>query len=373
MGFEPDIRHDENEIRRRVIAALRCTPGNAHIGASVRREVVTLHGRVASLETGQAAEEIVAGLPGVSAVVNELELDAVSWIEPLVEHILVPVDLSDERVGVLRYARVMAERLGSRITVFYADPLRARPGEEAPYAKRLHRTLELYAQPHLDPCPFDTAFAAGEPAAGILEQAQRDRSGLIVMGTSVRDAEGHPPPESVGMAVVRRSRCPVLTVDANDYPPVQRGVGVTAIVCPVNLTATARPAVELAAKLAEVFRAHLFVVRVIEPGEETGVVHEQGRLRTWLGDRLPGTGRHLSGVRPRRREVVNGDAAAATLDAVARFDADLLVVGARARSGDDGSPAVGATTERLLRAASVPVLIVPDGEAVPAAGPSMAG
>jgi nucleotide-binding universal stress UspA family protein len=359
MRFEYDIQHDENELRHRVIDALRSTPEASHIGVSVAREVVTLEGRVSSLDSRTAAEEIVSRVPGVSAVVNDLRIDLVSWVHPVVEHILVPVDLSDERVGALRYARLFAEKLDSRVTVLYSDPLAPKAGQEVPYTERLDRMVRLYADPHLDPWPFDVAFGEGDPANAILRHVDRTRRNLIVMGTSAREIRGHAPSRSVAMSVVRRCTCPVLTIDEDDYPPIQRGIGVTSIVCPVNLTPVARQALEFAAKLADVFRAHLYVVRVVEPDEHTELAHEEGRLHTWLGDHVAGLGAHLNDVRPYRHALVRGHAPDAILESVTRFDADLLVIGAQHGSDIEGVARIGSTTERLMQTATVPVLVVP--------------
>jgi nucleotide-binding universal stress UspA family protein len=358
MQFELDIRHGEIELRRRVISALQRIPESSHIGVSVANEVVTLEGCVQSLDVLRLAEEMASAVEGVSSVVNDLRLDAVSWVQPLVEHVVVPVDLSDQRVGALRYAHLFAHKLGSRVTVLYADPLAPRPGQETPYTERLDRMVRMYADPHLDPWPFDVALWRGDPATVILQHTPGDR-GMIVMGTSARERDGHVASRSVAMAVVRGASCPVLTIDGDDYPPVHRGVGVTAIVCPVNLSAVARRAVEFAAKLAEVFHAHLFVVRVVEPDEHTELGHEEGRLRTWLGDHLPGTGNDLRGVRPYRQLAVRGDATESILESVARFDGDLLVVGAQPRKTAAGGTTLGSTTERLMQSATIPVLVVP--------------
>jgi nucleotide-binding universal stress UspA family protein len=359
----------ENEIRHRVAEALHAFPEASHIGVSVDREIVTLDGSVGSLDVKTAAEEIVSRVEGVSAVVNDLRIDGVSWVHPLVEHILVPVDLSDERAGALRYARLFAEKLGSRLSVLYVDPLNAATGQETAYAERLHRMVELYAEPHLEPYPFDIAVAENGAANAILRQAEATRNDLIVMGTSAREKRGHEPARSVSIAVVRGARCPVLTIDEDDYPPVQRGVGVTAIVCPVNLTAVARQAVLLAANLAGVFHAHLIVVRAVEPEEQTELAYEEHRLHTWLGD-LPGT--NLRTVRPYREIVVRGRATEAILECVSRFDSDLLVIGAQQKLAGGGGAMTGRTTEELVRLASTPVLAVPHALMVPGASDATA-
>jgi nucleotide-binding universal stress UspA family protein len=346
----------ENEIRHHVVEALRSTDQTSRVGVAVEREIVTLAGTVGSLDAKTSAEEIASRVPGVSAVINHLQVGTPSWIHPLVETVLLPVDLSDERVGSLRYAHLLAEKFGARVTILYVDPIAPRPGQEKVYAERLERTLELYATPHLEPYPFDIAVADGDAGRAILAQAERSASDLIVMGTSGREHGGHDPTHSVSLAVVRGSSCPVLTMGEHDYPPVQRGVGISTIVCPVNLTAAARESVLYAAKLADAFRAHLIVVRVVEPEENTELGHEERLLHSWLGDHLPGT--RMRGVKPYRQIVVRGRATETVLEWALKSECDLLVVGAERKITGE-LVTMGTTTEGLLRSATTPVLIVP--------------
>lgn len=65
----------------------------------------------------------------------------------------------------------------------------------------------------------------------------------------------------------------------------------------------------------------------------------------------------LHHVRPYRQIVVRGRAPETILESVSRFDGNLLVIGASRKSA--GEARAGATTEEILRSASVPVLVVP--------------
>jgi osmotically-inducible protein OsmY len=80
---------DDAEIRRRVERALalnRLTVGNP-IAAQVRQSAVKLTGEVNRRYSRRVAEELVEGVPGVSAITNELSVVAEGTRAPPIEPI----------------------------------------------------------------------------------------------------------------------------------------------------------------------------------------------------------------------------------------------------------------------------------------------
>lgn len=339
----------QETLRQRVMDALRTIPDMSNVGVSVAREmVVTLAGSVPSRRSREVAEVLAAQIAGVSSVSNGL------WVDDLagraVEEVIVPVDLTERNVVSFRYARLFAKKLGSRLTIVHADPLDPVTPRQPEHVERLLRTLELYAGPHLDPHPFETVIERNnDPASAIMRRVKRSANPLIVMETAARHPDGAKR-ESITLDLVRRSGCPVLVRGEEDDTSLERGIGITTIVCAVDATEAARTNVEYAAKLADAFDARLVIVHIARPQSRTGLDYERERLRMWADRHLP---------RPHRQIVIRSEDVHASLIEQARLSrADLIVAGARPRmAGWD--VVTGTTTERLVTAAPLPVLTVP--------------
>jgi nucleotide-binding universal stress UspA family protein len=69
--------------------------------------------------------------------------------------------------------------------------------------------------------PFEHRLLVGEPATAIVEDAEKEGADLIVMGTHGRTGLSRLLMGSVAEAVVRRAKCPVLTVKHPAQVPAQ--------------------------------------------------------------------------------------------------------------------------------------------------------
>ncbi|HET8797396.1 MAG TPA: universal stress protein, partial [Thermoanaerobaculia bacterium] len=125
----------------------------------------------------------------------------------------------------------------------------------------------------------------------------------------------------------------------------------TNILCPVNFSDVARESLRYAANLAETFHARLTIVHVLESDEVTNLTADEERVRQWVAPELRARCSY-------REVVVRGGPAERVLDCAEDLEADLLVVGAQHKLFRDAT-VIGTTTERLIRFASCPVLIVP--------------
>ena len=137
-----------------------------------------------------------------------------------VEKILAPTDLSElSRVG-LEYALELARGWGAEVTVYHV----ANAAELASYQAYSIEDLLTKHQKMLDEFLHEN-FAAllplvevrqkveiGSPAPNILEEADRERSDLIVMSTHGRTGLVHMLMGSVTEQVVRNAACPVFSV-----------------------------------------------------------------------------------------------------------------------------------------------------------------
>lgn len=277
-----------------------------------------------------------------------------------IRHVLAPTDLTDSGIPALRFARLFADRADAKLTVMYTDPLvypiefvgSAEPMFLAPtpeHEAELRESVARHIAPIVGDGPHDVLVTTGQPVPALLQVAREQDADLIVMGTHARRGWRRAILGSVSEGVVHGSNVPVLTVSVRDH--MASDVSVTRIVCPVNLTEVAHEALRVAASIAEMFGAELYVVHVVEPSESGHPYSDENRVRRWIEPALQDSVTY-------QQVVVRGGAAERVLDTADELKADLLVVGAQHRMFRD-TTVVGTTTERLIRFASCPVLMVP--------------
>jgi nucleotide-binding universal stress UspA family protein len=141
------------------------------------------------------------------------------------KRICCPIDFSDASRAAMEVAADLARRNGASLVLLHAYPV---PGYTFPdgsvvASPRMMQELADQAKKHLDDWRGDAErlvgaprveveTAIGEPAAEILSFSERSRQELLVLGTHGRTGLEHALMGSVAERVVRKSRCPVLTV-----------------------------------------------------------------------------------------------------------------------------------------------------------------
>lgn len=143
------------------------------------------------------------------------------------KRICCPIDFSDASRAAMEAAADLARRFGATLTLLHAYPV---PGYTFPdgsvvASPRMLQELAEQATRHLGEWQRDAQelgapdvrihTAVGEPAAEIVAWAKEAGIDLLVLGTHGRTGLEHALLGSVAERVVRRARCPVLTV----HPP----------------------------------------------------------------------------------------------------------------------------------------------------------
>jgi len=284
----------------------------------------------------------------------------------IVTNVLAATDLGDSSLPALRYARLFADRFKANLTVMYCEPVIYAAdfgaamlpylADEPEESERVRAEIVKQAAPIMEGRPFDVESDLADPASGILAAARKRKADLLVVGTHLRHGWRRAIFGSVSDAVLHGSDLPVLV--ASREHPIGTPNAITRILCPVNFSDVARDSLRAAASLAERFGAQLTVVHVLEPFEVTPAAVNEESLRRWIGP-------ELEGICTYRELTVRGDAAERVLDCADDLGADLVVLGAQHNFFRDSTVA-GTTTERVIRLASCPVLVVPRA-AVPAA------
>lgn len=142
-----------------------------------------------------------------------------------VQHILVPVDFSENTPAVLDWAAHLAEEHGSRVTLLHAYHLPVEfqqlEGAYLPpdFWQNVRSEAESTLRSHAEALQrkgvrVEVAVCEGYAATVIIEEAALRRADLIVIGTHGRSGLKHLLLGSIAERVVQKAPCPVLTVKA---------------------------------------------------------------------------------------------------------------------------------------------------------------
>ena len=132
--------------------------------------------------------------------------------------ILFPTDFSPASQEALRWATALARDSGATITIIHVEePPMAYGGGEmylgADEGDREELRRSLVKIVPTDPrVPFEHKLLAGDPATAIVEVADSENADVIVLGTHGRTGLTRLLMGSVAEAIVRRAKCPVLTI-----------------------------------------------------------------------------------------------------------------------------------------------------------------
>lgn len=132
--------------------------------------------------------------------------------------ILFPTDFSHSSDAGLSYATSLARDAGASLLIVHVEePPAAYGGGEMYYGILEPDNSELWrmlreVKPTDPAVPFEHRLLRGDPAGEIVETAEKEQVEMIVMGTHGRTGLKRLLMGSVAEAVVRRAKCPVLSL-----------------------------------------------------------------------------------------------------------------------------------------------------------------
>jgi nucleotide-binding universal stress UspA family protein len=139
--------------------------------------------------------------------------------------VLFPTDFSPANEACLRVAGALAQQRGATLVLLHVaqPPMTYGPGLAVPTADATQwtRSLEAVSPPQAD-VPCERLVVVGNPAAEIVDLAEREGVEMIVMGTHGRTGMGRLLMGSVAEEVVRRAPCPVLTIKYPKLAPAEQ-------------------------------------------------------------------------------------------------------------------------------------------------------
>jgi len=140
------------------------------------------------------------------------------------KRILCPVDFSETARVAMETAIELASKFDAEIVLVHAYPIPGYtfPDGSAVASSRMLQELSDEAGRHLEEWRdlavkagakrVTVETAVGDPAGEIVRIAEEAKVGLVVMGTHGRTGIEHALMGSIAERVVRRAKCPVLTV-----------------------------------------------------------------------------------------------------------------------------------------------------------------
>lgn len=293
-----------------------------------------------------------------------------------IRHVLCPVDRSDISRHALQVAAAVAQWHDASLRVMEvisAPELQPAVGPVAvkglsmEMRRTVLRELDRFAEPaRIYGVPMHFEVDEGDVVAGILEEAQELPADLIVIGTHGRSGFEHFALGSVAEKVLRRARCPVLTVPPSDRGLPHAGAPFKRIVCAVDFSEASLKGLEYAYALAQESDAQLIMTHVIDWPEDTSLPEALAKAiaatrHEWEGEKR----RQLQLLVPESAEMwcrpepllLVGDPAKELLRLAREREADLIIMGVHGRGSLDIA-VFGSTAHKVAREAPCPVMTV---------------
>src|SRR5512138_2959823 len=179
-----------------------------------------------------------------------------------IARLLCPVDFSETSSHAVDLAALLACHHKARLTALHVVAATEEPPLDESLDDRRREVVAFLAPAADKHIPLDIVVEVGQPARHILECAAALPADLIVMGTHGKSGFEHLVLGSVTEKVLRKARCPVLTVPPRATTswrlPFER------VLCPVDFSGSSTVAVRAALSLSKESGAHVTLLHVLE-------------------------------------------------------------------------------------------------------------
>lgn len=278
-----------------------------------------------------------------------------------VKKVLVGLDFSDISEAVLKTAGTVAQHFHAELllnhcmTILPVSPAAMEADSDYSFIAQeyVEKELQRFAHlPMLKGLKTKWVAAAGSPALSILDIAKESEADLIVMGTHGRRGLKHLLMASVTEEVIRKAKCPVLSVGPGIHKRFSIAPRVQRILFPTDLSPHSLNAFPLIAAVGEEQGASVQCLHVLPRVAEGGRVFEdmeavQTRLQSTLC-------RHLA-PRYRANSLLDfGEVAERIVANGIIHESDLIVLGIQSRGFIDRH--YEQITYRVIAEAPCPVL-----------------
>lgn len=288
------------------------------------------------------------------------------------EKMLVPLDGSELAEIALPYVEELAGRLGSAVTLMYVrEPAddQSRHMYET-YMQKMVEITKQGAQKSLarlvgKEINVEPVIPAGDPAEEIIDYADKEKFGLIIMASHGRCGVGRWVLGSVADKVIRGTKLPVALIRAKGARPDVREKGILMkTLVPLDGSKTSEAVLPYVEELASKLKAEVTLLRVLTPdywAYDMTLVERVESARRSAKHYIEKAAAQLKqkgiAVKAEFREVEVGAAAEKIIDLAAETNADLV---AMATHGESGLTRwiFGSVAEQVLRGGNTPLLLV---------------
>jgi nucleotide-binding universal stress UspA family protein len=282
----------------------------------------------------------------------------------MLDRILVPLDGSATAQAILPHLRRLLRRRDSEVLLLSVAPppiaeaqisvMEASLAASREYILGIKETLERQG------VRVRAEARMGPPASVILDMAEEEEVSLIALATHGRTGLKRALLGSVAEQILRKSRVPVFVVRpfwSYEVLPPKTALDqpFTSILVPTDQSDSSLAVLTPAAELADLFGARLVLLHVLEEakrGKAGGGRGEESVARAALEA-------VAKSMKAKETAIVvhRGDPSSAILETARASRCDLIAMATHGRSGISRL-VVGSVTEKVLREAKVPLLIV---------------
>jgi nucleotide-binding universal stress UspA family protein len=289
-----------------------------------------------------------------------------------IDNVLVPVDFSPPSNLAIDHGVALARRFRARLTILhvvesskaltYTFPAVAEKVEGERFETAEKMLPHLVNPEDREDLDLRIVVKSGDAKNEILAAAELEHADIIVMGTHGRSVFGRAIIGSVAQGILRQASVPIVTVSHASRPAFNR------ILFATDLSNSSDDAFRFVLDLAGALGATLAITHVVdkrpavshELPEVTALFDEERRMAVTKAHsafhafEAKGAGANVTVV----TVLAQGDAGDAILRVADENAVDFIVIGVRDK-GRFERALMGATAERLIREAHVPVLSFP--------------
>ena len=293
------------------------------------------------------------------------------------ERVLVPLDGSQLAEAALPYAKGLAERMGSEIVVACVEEfslnnaLEHMPEPQSNEVKPIKYSAERYLETLAVKAPeVRSVILIGHPAEAIVEYADKEKIGLIVMATHGRSGIKRWALGSVADKVVRASNRPVMLIRAKGaHPDIHKRSAFKKILVPLDGSEESEAIIPYIREIGLKLKAEIVLFQAIERSAHlyiadmvvTHLPYSDEEMEPLKADAesylekvermLKGDGITLSS------EVGIGETAEWIIEFADEIDVDLVAMATHGRSGIRRWQ-LGSIAQKVMHAGNTPLMLV---------------
>jgi len=289
------------------------------------------------------------------------------------EKILVPLDGSNSAEVALPYAEELAGRLGSEITL-----VNVVEEAEAPFRQMHHFYIKKVALLTKDSAvkslgesvakeiEVKSVTLKGNPAGAIIDYANKENIGLIIMATHGQTGVKRWALGGVADKLVRASICPIALIRAKGGRPLVRKKGILKkVLVPLDGSKESEAVIPYVEELASRLKAEVTLFQMLELDH---IIYSETQVkllesaRASAKDYIENAATQLQqkgvSVKTETKDMLGSTMFAEEIIKLAdQLNVDLVMMSTHGRSGVSRW-AFGSVTEKVLRAGNTPLLLV---------------